>query len=888
MVAPLRLLPGLRPTLTKKIGLLLLLPFLGSLAGALVFFSYLDRTRTSDHVVNVAGRQRMLSAELHDWAHMVTLGQEEDRAGLRSRVEEFEHALVALQRGGRVLEGVVDATPAELQPDLAAVASQWSQLRPDILTVAEASRGEARFVAAYERVSNRLPHLRELAHRFVTAFVARRQRQQRQILRTLGLIAAANFAVFLVGLFLTRRYIVRPVLGVETAARRIEAGDFSLRLDVSTHDELGTLAQTFNRMTEHVQRLLDALDLRRKHAETVINSVPAWLLALRKDLTVLRTNRSFREAFCLDEGALAGNHLGDLLPVQGLREAALEVLSSGEPKRGLHLRMPWKDGEKSLRVTVAGTRLAEEEEEEEELLVVVEDVTEEEHLAVRTRRSEADLRALVDHAVFGIYRSTRDGRLLMVNRALVEMLGYDSAEELLAVSMASALYQQPEERSRLLELYAARDYFRSVEVGWKRKEGTPIRVRLSGRPVPAPDGELATLEVFVEDITERLALEDQLRQSQKMQAVGELAGGMAHDFNNLLTTISANSELVSGELPPDSALAEEVAAIRQAARSGAELTRKLLAFSHRQRLELQPVDLGAVVTDFERMLRRMIREDIQMRVIVEEAELAALADPGAVEQVLMNLVTNARDAMPSQGTLLVQARRAVLDEAYCEARGWGKAGEYVAIEVSDTGVGMDQETRQRIFEPFFTTKPVGTGTGLGMAMVYGLVKQHYGYVDVYSELGRGTTVRVFLPAWGEGPGLAERPAPAQPRGGTETILLVEDEETLRRTSKRVLERYGYTVLTATDGGEALEALQVHQGEVALVISDVVMPGMGGAALFQNLERAGHRVRFLFTSGYTARDVEEAARIPPGAPFLPKPWNVADLLSRVRVLLDVPQ
>jgi PAS domain S-box-containing protein len=1000
-----------RPTLTKKIGLLLLLPFLGSLAGALVFASYLQRTRTSDHVVNVAGRQRMLSAELRDWAHMVSIGQEEDRTGLRSRVEEFEHALVALQRGGRVLEGVVDAVPAELQPELAAVASLWNQLRPDLLTVAEASRGEARFVAAYQRVEQRLPQLRDLAHRFVTAFVARRQRQQRQILRTLGLIAAANFAVFLVGLFLTRRYIVRPVLGVETAARRIQAGDFSVRLDVSTHDEMGTLARTFNRMTEHVQRLLDALDLRRKHAETIVNSVPAWLLALRKDLTVLRVNRSFREAFGLDEGAVAGKDLTALLPVPGLREAVLEVLSSGEPKRGLHLEMPWKDRKRSLRVTIAGTRLAEEEEEEEEeeALVVVEDLTEEEHLAARThllalalesvadpvvitdtagaiqyvndafgrqngydvadvrgknprilksgqtdpavhaalwqaltagrafsgtvvnrrkdgstyeailtvapvhdasgtvrhyvsthrdvterrqaeealRRSEAELRALVDRAVFGIYRSTPEGRLLMANQALVETLGYGSPEELLALDMSTALYQQPEQRRRLLELYAGQEDFRGVEVGWKRKDGTPITVRLSGRPVRGPGGVVAALEVFVEDVTERLALEDQLRQSQKMQAVGELAGGMAHDFNNLLTTILANSELMAGELPPDSALAEEVASIRQAALRGAELTGKLLGFSRRQHLDLQPVDLGALVTDFGRMMRRVLSEDIRMRVIVEEAGLGAQADPGAVDQVLMNLVTNARDAMLPGGTLLVQARRAVLDEAYCEARGWGRAGEYIAIEVSDTGVGMDEQTKQRIFEPFFTTKPAGAGTGLGMAMVYGLVKQHRGYVDVYTEVGRGTTIRVFLPASAEA---SERPAAAAApvlRGGTETILLVEDEEALRRTTKRVLERHGYTVLTAADGAEALDAFQAHRAEIALVLSDVVMPRMGGPELLRKLQAAGHRVRFLFTSGYTAPDVEATAKIPSGTPFVSKPWNIADLLSRVRRVLDVP-
>lgn len=1137
-MAPPRFVPSLRPTLTKKIGLLLLLPLMGSLAGALVFASYLRSTRTYDHVVNVAGRQRMLSAELRDWAHMVTLGQEEDRAGLRSRVEEFEQALVALQRGGRVLDGVVAAAPPELQPQLAAVTYLWNELRPDLLTVAEAPRGEARFVEAYGRVQQRLPELRDLADRFVTAVVARHQRRREGMLGTLRLVAAVNLAVLLGGLFLTRHNIVRPILRLERAAKRIEAGDFSLRLDASTHDELGTLARTFNGMVGQVARLIAALDLRRKHAEVIAASVPTWLLVLREDLTVLGVNRSFVEAFGLDEGAVAGKELTDLLPVHGLREAALEVLSSGEPRRALHLEMPWGTGKRSLSVTIARTHLEEEEEEAAALLVSVENLTEEERLAARARasqrrfqevvenatdgfvlmgkdglishfnraaekmfdwrreevlgkpvtmlmpesyraahehgverylatgalnhhgsvrqyeglrkdgtvfpleytvsayrsdgdvvftgvlrdvterrraeehtrllaaalesvadpvcitdtagaiqyvndafsrqngyaiaevlgmnprilksggtdpavhaalwqaltagrvfsgtlvnrrkdgstyeavltaapvrdasgtvahyvsthrditerrradeavrRSEAELHALVDRAAFGIYRSTFDGRLLMVNRALVEMLGYDSAEELLALDMASALYAQPEERSRLLGLYEAGDHFKGVEADWQGKDGTPIRVRLSGRSVHAPDAEPATFEVFVEDITERRTLEEQLRQSQKMQAVGELAGGMAHDFNNVLATILVNSEFVSAELPAGSSLAEDLDAIRQSALKGAELTRKLLAFGRRQHLEMGPVDMGPLVADFGRMMRRVIREDIQMRVIIEEAKLVALADPGAVEQVLMNLVTNARDAMPSGGTLLVQARRTVLDEAYYEKRGWeGKPGEFVAMEVRDTGVGMDEATKQRIFEPFFTTKPVGEGTGLGMAMVYGLVKQHGGYLEVESELERGTTVRVFLPAVAEAPEGPVAAAPPELRGGTETILLAEDEEALRHATKRVLERHGYTVLTAANGVEALDAFQSHRAEIALVISDVVMPEMGGAELFQRLQLAGHRVRFLFTSGYTPPDVEATAKIPSGILFLMKPLTVADLLWRVRTILDAP-
>ncbi len=274
----------MRPTLTKKIGLLLLLQFIGSLADTLVFYSYLQRTRTVDHVVNVAGRERMLAAELRDWTHMVSLGQEADRAGLRPRVEEFGYGLVALQRGGRVLDDVVDAVPPELRPELTAVASLWNGLRPDLLTVAEAPRGEARFVAAYQRVDHGLPQLRDLTNRFVIAFVARRQRQQDEMLRTLGLIAAAAFAVFLAGLFLTRRFIVRPIAGLETAARRMQAGDFSLRLDASTRDELGTLATTFNAMVEQVERLLGEMRQAKDRAEAGVRAKSEFIANMSHEI----------------------------------------------------------------------------------------------------------------------------------------------------------------------------------------------------------------------------------------------------------------------------------------------------------------------------------------------------------------------------------------------------------------------------------------------------------------------------------------------------------------------------------------------------------------------------------------------------------------------------
>ncbi len=513
------------------------------------------------------------------------------------------------------------------------------------------------------------------------------------------------------------------------------------------------------------------------------------------------------------------------------------------------------------------------------------DITEQRRAEEALRRSEASLREFVENAVFGIYRSTVDGGLTMVNQTLVTMLGFDSAAEMLALDMASGLYRDPDERDRLIAQYGSHERFDGIEVYWKRKDGSPITVRLSGRPLRDERGMLQGFEVIVEDIRERHALEQQLRQAQKMEAVGQLAGGMAHDFNNLLTTILATSELVSAELPTDSPLRVDVEAIREAGLHGTALTSKLLAFSRRKPLELQPLHLGELLGDFTRLVRRLVPESIEVRMVLEPGGATVRADPGAIEQILMNLVTNARDAMQGGGTLLIETERATLDAEFCRQRGWGTPGEFVALAVSDTGVGMDEETQRRIFEPFFTTKPVGAGTGLGMAMVYGLTKQQRGYVHVYSERGRGTTVTVYFPVVEAQAGRRATGETRAIRGGTETILVVEDEASLRRVAERALRKYGYTVLLAADGREALDLVNHQKGAIDLIITDIVMPRMDGPELVNELRREGRQTRVLLTSGYTGLGARTAHGLESGLPFLAKPWTVADLLQSVRDALD---
>ncbi len=430
------------------------------------------------------------------------------------------------------------------------------------------------------------------------------------------------------------------------------------------------------------------------------------------------------------------------------------------------------------------------------------------------------------------------------------------------------------------------------------REGTPYRIE---HHIVRPDGserivsEQATLQRdatgrpvrlmgTVLDVTDQRRLEEQLRQAQKMEAVGQLAGGLAHDFNNLLTTILTMCQMLKSELPADATVQADLDAIRGAAEHGSELTRKLLAFSRHQRLQLRPVALEPLVREFVRMARRIVPEDVEVELEVDPDAPAVAGDPAALEQILMNLVTNARDAMPGGGRLRIEVGSASLGEEDCRVFGLGTPGRYVVLSVHDNGEGMDGETQRRMFEPFFTTKPVGKGTGLGMPIVYGLVKEHHGFVRAYSEVGAGTTVRVYLPAAAQGAAPALEPG-AETRGGTETILLVEDDEALRRSGTRVLRRYGYTVVTARDGREALDLVRSAAAPPDLIVSDVVMPHTGGPELLRALREAGVAAKVLFTSGYPARDVHDRTPLEPDVPFLAKPWTIQELVRRVREVLD---
>jgi PAS domain S-box-containing protein len=501
------------------------------------------------------------------------------------------------------------------------------------------------------------------------------------------------------------------------------------------------------------------------------------------------------------------------------------------------------------------------------------------------RRSEARYRSLVQSSVYGIYRSSMEGRFLDVNPALVAMLGYGSAEEVLLLDPEKDVFANAEEHARLIEEFRRTGRLDGIEMNWKRKDSSSITVRISGRAVSSADEPADVLEAIAEDVTDRRVLEDQLRQAQKMEAVGRLAGGVAHDFNNLLMVISGYTEVILSKLDVQQPLHEKVLAIQQAADRATTLTRQLLAFSRKQLLELKVVDVNAIVSDMERLLRPLIGENVELVTKLAPTAGHTRADAGQLEQVLMNLVVNAKDAMAGGGKLTIETQNLAVDEGQRRGPMFIRPGAYVLLSVTDTGTGMDKETQSRIFEPFFTTKEMGKGTGLGLSTVYGIVKQSGGYVMVQSEEGHGSTFQIYLPRAESAGESHSAPAPRAALGGTETVLLVEDEESVRQLVRETLVSRGYNVVDAENGEAGLAAATKYDGTIHLVITDVVMPGMGGRELVKHLAQSRPETKVLYLSGYTEDAIGSEGSIESGTAFLQKPFTLHNLSRKVREVLS---
>jgi PAS domain S-box-containing protein len=514
------------------------------------------------------------------------------------------------------------------------------------------------------------------------------------------------------------------------------------------------------------------------------------------------------------------------------------------------------------------------------------DISEQRRAEQALRDSEEKYRDLVENATYGIFRSDWKGNFLDVNPALVAMLGYSSKLELMTRNLNSDIYENSADRGAILEMFESRGRIDSAEANWKRKDGKIILVRESGGQVRRKDGQVEHYEVIVEEITERRSLEAQLRQAQKMEAVGLLAGGISHDFNNHLSVILGNADLLLEKIESVK-LQRHVEEIKKATQRATQLTRQLLAFSRKQVMYPALLDLNAVVGDVVKILRRLIGEDVQI-VIDGEINLASIrADRGQIEQVLMNLATNARDAMPNGGKFTVRTENAELGPDDVARYPYVLPGRYVRLSVSDTGEGMSEEVRSHAFEPFFTTKPQGRGTGLGLATVYGIVKQSGGYVWISSALGAGATFDIYLPRLDEvAPtlrgGLEVREE--YPKG-TETVLLLEDEEALREVTCEVLTAGGYSVLQAARGNQTVEVAQQYKGQIHLMVCDVVLPDMSGPSAVARVQALHPETKVLFISGYAEVPVAQKL-IEEGAILLQKPVSRSDLMRKVDEILHL--
>ena len=567
-----------------------------------------------------------------------------------------------------------------------------------------------------------------------------------------------------------------------------------------------------------------------------------------------------------------------------VRKAAEEARVRGSGKT-LEYRFRHKNGN-WLFIESTSSVIRNAKGEPEKLVIVNRDITERKKTEEALRRSETGFRTVVEDAPYGIFRANAKARLLQVNPALQTMLGYESEEELLHSDLANDIFRQAGEYQRMIDQLIRAEEFKDMEMEWKRKDGTPITVRCSGRRGGEGNGSPAYFEVFAEDVTEKRILERQLRMAQKMEAIGRLSGGIAHDFNNLLGVIIGYSALLKRKLTESKALFDHALEIEKAGQRAASLTKQLLAFSRQQVLTPSVLNLNTLATDMEKMLPRLLGEDIEVRLVLDSELGQVKADQSQIEQVIMNLAVNARDAMPVGGKLRILTSNVELDRKYARSHPGSKTGHFVMLSVTDTGTGMDSETLAHIFEPFFTTKERGKGTGLGLATVYGVVKQSNGYIWVDSKLGEGTSFQVYLPRHNEQVLVEEQKNDTEEKlRGSESILLVEDADPLRKLAHTFLESAGFHVMTAESGERAMEVVAGYLGTFDLLLTDVIMPGMNGRVLSEQLLPRQPGMKVLYMSGYTDSFIAGHGVLDPGTNLLHKPFTEEVLIRKIREVLD---
>ncbi len=681
-------------------------------------------------------------------------------------------------------------------------------------------------------------------------------------------------------------------IGEEFAVETLKRG----ATDYILKDRLSRLAPAVRRALaeaeEHVKRreAEEALRQERDKVQEYLDIAGVIVLVIGADRKVQLVNRKGCELLGYDQEEIIGSDWFDnyLLEedrepagtffqaaIDGEREQPAEAENYVLTRTGESRLMAWHntllrdDSGKIIGTLSSGEDITDQRQAEEALRAS------EERFAVAFRSNP--------NAVGINYLET--GRYVDVNDSFVSMYGYDRDEVIGRTPLELRLWEEPEQRDELMRTLREQGVVRDFQFAFRPKSGELGTARLSAGLIEL-GGEPCILAV-TNDITEQIRLEEQLRQAQRMEAVGQLTGGIAHDFNNLLTAILGFTHLMQAQLSPEDPLYEFTERILYSGERAASLTSQLLAFSRKQIIQPRVLDLNTVIPDMDEMLQRIIGEDVELRTVLAPDLWPVNMDPTQVEQIIVNIAVNARHAMPRGGQLTFEVSNAVLDEDAVADRPETEPGEYVQLAITDTGVGMSDEVMAQIFEPFFTTREVGQGTGLGLSSVYGIVKQNHGDIWVHSQVGQGTTFKIYIPraAWQATLSPSDRDQAADLSRGTETVLVVEDDPNVRDLIASMLRMQGYTVLEAAHAPEALRLADEHGGDLHLLLSDLVLPGMNGLELAGRLATTNPGIKVLLTSGYT-RDVIERHGMPShGIPFIEKPFSPSDMARKVRDVLD---
>ncbi len=695
---------------------------------------------------------------------------------------------------------------------------------------------------------------------------------------------------FLIARSFARR-LTQPLLSLNHCTRQFADGDLSARAAISSGDEVEALANSFNHMAEDLGTSQRELLLAQEHNTNIMRSMIDALVVVDPDMKIQTVNRATCEMLEYDEDELLGTHISTLFDKHEFKGNELRSLIERSPVQNHEMAYKTKSG-RLVPILFSGAVMRDSAFNYQGIVCIAKDITDIQQARRCQQQSEARFRALVETSHNLIWQCDRQYRLTYLNPAWESTYGYDLSK---MINRSMADFMAPKRATadlRLLQRCMEGGIISRYETVHLSKSGREIQLMINAVPLRDEDGNIIGAQGTAYDITTRkqaeadhARLEKQLRQTLKMEAIGQLAGGVAHDFNNLLQAITAHVYVMKESVGEDAPVYGELEEVKKAAERAASLTRQLLAFSRQQVMQLRPLHLNDAVTNMTKMLRRLIGENIDLGFIPGNKLPLITADQQQVEQVLMNLCINARDAMPAGGRITISTEKVVLNHAFCERNSWAKEGKFVMLTVSDNGKGIPEEIQGRIFDPFFTTKEVGKGTGLGLSTVYGIVQQHEGLLHLDSEIGRGTDFHIYFPV--------NNGSDIQPHecctdmivGGNETILVAEDEEFVRKPLLQILKSAGYSIFTACDGKEAVSIFNANADKISLALLDIVMPKMSGDEVYKQVKKINPDIRVLFSSGYNPSEVAADFINTEGLNLISKPYNPRELLSTIRKILD---